>query len=157
MLAFLSTPGLIFDAYPWIRRSSRQTVVWHPVYIRFVWAVTSLLLWILWSSWNQPSFIMQLYTSVSAESSFSHPICPLFRVFAPACPHNGILCTLIVFMSGFCTRSSVHFLGYILPFSWVNFTTEWTDLHPDTTFCTQMHPFAPAAGAFFLFRGLYQS
>ena len=57
---------------------------------------------------------MQLYTSVSAESSFSHPICPLFRVFALTCPQNGILCTLIVFMSGFCTRSSVHFLGYIL-------------------------------------------
>ena len=94
---------------------------------------------------------MQLYTSVSAESSFSHPICPLFRVFALTCPQNGILCTLIVFMSGFCTRSSVHFLGYILNCSGCSFAPS------RGRYRFIMHPLAPSFPVAVYFCTLYQN
>ena len=98
---------------------------------------------------------MQLYTSVSAESSFSHPICPLFRVFALTCPQNGILCTLIVFMSGFCTRSSVHFLGYILEYTLIMANPPFTGSLDKETISKDLLAIAPTKKTELLFLALF--
>ena len=56
------------------------------------------------------------------------------EILLSACPQYGILCTLTVRMSGFCTHSSVHFHRYILG-------NESSVLRPPSFFCTQPHLF----------------